>query len=246
MVVTIENRRERSPLFPYVGLEQSIEYSEQLFSKARRSVVRLSDAAMIWGHSPTSSSVLRIVAALTTFGLAEDSGSGDERKVQISELALRILEDDRVGAKEEGKREAAAKAHIIVDVHSKWGDERPSDPIALSALKFDFGFGSSAAKRFLRVYDNTVPFLKERIRRPDVEIKQTSSDHDRLEGQDLSNERESNQSFGTIRNSWFTAKLPDGPTASILTSREMTSRNLGSLIRLLEVLHQDMLEAEKN
>jgi len=245
-------KRDRSPLFPYVGLEQALDYAQQLYSKARRAEVRLSDAAVIWGFSPTSSSVLRVAAALTTFGLAIDKGAGDDRRIVVSDLTIRILEDERVGARENGMRDAAAKAAIIKRLYEDWGDERPADSVALSSLKFDYGFVDAAAKRFLRVYDNTVPFLKPL--NSEKEFTQPAPVSSRREirvsdsrigiGSVESGIRHTDEPHRFDQHDWFIAKLPNGPAVSIRVGDEMSAANIKSLIRLLETLREEMLDEE--
>lgn len=237
MELSLTTKRERSPQFPYVGLDQSIEFAHLLYSKAKRSLIRLEDAAIIWNYSPSSSSVLRVVAALTTFGLAEDISENGERRVRITDLAVKILEDDRDGAKESAKREAAAKAAIIVEVFASWGNERPDDAIAISALKFDFGFGDTAAKRFLKVYDNTVPFLK------DVEDLKRSKyiEEEHVEKIDPKQEENNVKPKGTV---WFQALLPNGPAVSISSSEPLSARNVNSLVKLLNIMKDELLEEE--
>jgi len=156
-------KRERSPSFPYVGLEKAVERTGRLFAKAKRHEVRLSDAASDWGLGPKSSATLQTAAALIGYGLIEDSGSGENRKVRVSELGWRILEDRRPGVKEKLLAEAALKPKLIAEYAEVWRDGRPDDAHCISDLKFDKGFNSEAAERFLRVFDETIRFTKSLI-----------------------------------------------------------------------------------
>src|SRR3546814_1569196 len=70
---------------------------------------RSSDLAKDWGISAKSSSTDRTVAAIQSFGLIEDSGSGENRKIKLSELGARILADARPGVRESLLAEAALK-----------------------------------------------------------------------------------------------------------------------------------------
>lgn len=154
------SKRDRSPNFPAIGLGRALERAEQLLTTARRYEVRLADAATAWGLGSKSSATLQTAAALIAYGLAEDSGSGEARKLKVSDLAWRILEDRRPGAREQGLVEAAMKPKLIAEFVARWLDHgRPADPIATSELKFDRGFTEEAAARFIRVYDETIQFL---------------------------------------------------------------------------------------
>jgi hypothetical protein len=102
--------------------------------------------------------LLQTVAALKAFGLIEDIGGGADRRIQVSDLAWRILSDARPGAKEQAIREAALKPRLIAEYAPHWVPERPSDAHCVSELHLDRGFTQEAAKLFLRVFDETVSF----------------------------------------------------------------------------------------
>jgi hypothetical protein len=156
-------KRDRSPKFPYISLPKAIERIEVLYTKAKRYDVRIADIAKDWDMSAKSSSTDRTVAAIQSFGLIEDSGSGENRKIKLSELGARILADTRPGVRDGLIAEAATKPPIIAEYSSKWAvDGRPDDAHALSQLQFEGGFTEEAAKIFLRVYDETMRFTPSR------------------------------------------------------------------------------------
>lgn len=161
-------KRERSPSFPYIGLPAAIDLTRKLYREARVSEVRISDAAQSWGLSPKSGSLHRYVAALGQFGLLETSSTADGRKVKVSQDGRRILEDEHPGTRESLMSKAALLPRIVRGLYlgeddmPHWGDDRPSDSIAENALRFDLNFGQEAARRFLPVYDATIPFVVDR------------------------------------------------------------------------------------
>ncbi len=155
-------KRDRSPKFPYIGLAKAIERIEVLHAKAKRYDVRVADIAKDWDMSAKSSSTDRTVAAIQSFGLIEDSGSGDNRKIKLSELGARILNDARPGVRETLLAEAAMKPQAIAEYAHKWEEGRPDEAHALSQLQFEGGFTSEAAKIFLRVFDETIRFTSAR------------------------------------------------------------------------------------
>lgn len=155
------NKRDRSPSFPYIGLERAVDRARQLYNRARRYEVRLADAATAWGTAPKSSATLQTAAALLAFGLAEDSGAGQNRKIKISDLGFRILEDQRPGARERGLAEAALKPKLIADYAETWKEGRHDDSFCISELKVERGFTAEAATRFLRVFDETIQFASQ-------------------------------------------------------------------------------------
>ena len=156
------SKRDRSPKFPYISLPKAVERIEVLYSKAKRYDARVSDIAKDWDLSAKSSSTDRNVAAIQSFGLIEDSGSGENRKIKLSELGARVLLDTRPGVREGLLAEAALKPPAIAEYASKWADGRPDEAHALSQLQFEGGFTADAAKTFLRVFDETIRFTSPR------------------------------------------------------------------------------------
>lgn len=155
-----QQKRERSPNFPYISLGKALDRLEVLFTKAKRHEVRVADIAGDWKLKATSGSTDRNVAALLAYGLIEDSGTGDSRKIKISENGWRILEDGRPGVREKMLADAALKPAIIQQYASLWSEGRPDDTHALSQLKFEGGFTSDGAAQFLRVFDETIRFTE--------------------------------------------------------------------------------------
>lgn len=153
-------KRDRSPQFPYIGLAKAVERIEKIFEKAKRHEVRVADIAGDWKLSPKSSSTDRNVAALLSYGLVEESGSGDARKIKVSDAGWRILDDGRPGVREKLLAEAALKPPIVAEYARLWGDGRPDDTHSLSQLKFEGGFTEEGAAQFLRVFDETIRFTK--------------------------------------------------------------------------------------
>jgi hypothetical protein len=151
-------KRDRSPSFPYLGLAKALERLTTLFDKAKRHEVRVADVAKDWGLTAKSSSLDRNVAALLAYGLIEDSGSGEARKIKISDAGLRILEDKRPGVREKLLADAALKPRIIAEYAQLWKDGRPDEAHTLSLLKFEGNFTDEGARMFLRVFDETIAF----------------------------------------------------------------------------------------
>jgi hypothetical protein len=108
------------------------------------------------GYAPKSSGLLQTVAALRAYGLIEDVGQREDRRIRLSDLAWRILHDTREGAWEEAVREAAIRPRLISEYAHKWLPNRPSDNDCISELHLDRGFSTEAARRFLKVFDAIV------------------------------------------------------------------------------------------
>lgn len=101
-------------------------------------------------------------AALKAYGLLEDIGRGQERRVQLTDLAWRILHDTRAGARESAVKEAALRPRLFNEYAANWLPERPSDKHCISELHLDRGFTLAAAEQFLRAFDETMAFANLR------------------------------------------------------------------------------------
>lgn len=156
-------RKERSPSYPFISLPKALERARAFSDAHKRSPTRLASAAETWGYAPTSSGLLQTASALKAFGLLEDLGKGAERKVQLTDLAQRILHDARPGAKEAAIKEAALRPRLFAEYADKWLPERPSDSHCLSELRLDRGFTEVASRMFLRSFDETVTYANLKI-----------------------------------------------------------------------------------
>lgn len=153
-------KKERSPSYPFISLKKAVERVEALYANHKSQAARLVAVAPTWGYGVKSSGLLQTVATLKQFGLIEDLGSGEDRKIQISDLGRRIIADTRPGAREKALKEAAASPKLIAEYLPQWLPERPTDAHCISELHLDRGFTSDAARTFLRIFDETVAFAE--------------------------------------------------------------------------------------
>jgi hypothetical protein len=155
---TDKARKERSPSFPFISLKKAVDRLKEMADAHKRNQARLVTVGTTWGYGAKSSGLLQTVAALKAFGLIDDIGGGSDRKIQVSDLGWRILQDARPGAKEAAIRESAQKPRLLAEYMQHWVPERPSDAHCLSELQLDRGFSEIAARLFLKVFDDTVSY----------------------------------------------------------------------------------------
>jgi len=167
-------KKERSPSYPFISLKKAVDRAQSLFDGHRKEPTRLSALADTWTYSPSSSGLQQTVAAMKQYGLLEEAGSGMDRKVQISDLARRILADLRPGVKEQAIKEAALRPKLLAEYFQRWLPVRPSDAHCVSELVFDRGFGEPAAKSFLKVFDETATFANLRHNDKEQDVEQGS------------------------------------------------------------------------
>lgn len=152
-------KKERSPSFPFVGLTKALDRARSIYEQAKKYEVRMVDIATAWDWGAKSSGTIQTAAALVSFGILDSAGSGDGRKFKLTPLALKALEDQRPGEKDNALETLALKPKLIAEYAEKWGHERPTDPICTSELRLDRGFTDDGAVAFLRVFDDSMRYV---------------------------------------------------------------------------------------
>jgi hypothetical protein len=170
--------RPRSPEFPFLPLGEAIEKTRLILAANQRHAARIGSLAVVLKTSRLSSAFLRTIGALKAFGLIDDAGSGDDRKISVSELGARLISDMRPGAREAAIQKAFETCSILNEFYGRWGNQRPSDPVCMSELTLDCKFGEDAAKKFIRVYDASVVFLESNVGAPQAEVSATVPDRE--------------------------------------------------------------------
>ena len=83
--------RVRSPAYPAFDLKTAIDKAQAIYKHEKRAAAPVSVVTKHCGLDIKSSGGLRLIAALKQFALAVEHGSGEDRKIQLSDLALDIL-----------------------------------------------------------------------------------------------------------------------------------------------------------
>jgi hypothetical protein len=153
-------REGRSPAFPFIDLKASLERAEQFRVVEGKHLVPVSSAIKAWSLGEKTSAGRRTVAALSHFGFFAEEGTGDARKVRLSETALNILLDKRPESVDRDRliQMAALSPPIHMELWEKWKGELPSDATVETYLVRDRGFSSQGALDFLAEYKATLAF----------------------------------------------------------------------------------------
>ncbi len=161
--------RFRSPPYPSVPLAKAIERAGALYSKALHHSVPIAVVAQAWNYGGKSSGLFGTIAALIHFGLLTDTGSGDKRRFQLTDSAIRIIRDPDPNS---GKRQAALRAAALnPSIHSelweKYGAAGVSGMVDVALKSYltldrtdDGGspFSDSAANELIQQYRATMTF----------------------------------------------------------------------------------------
>ena len=155
-----KQKRHRSPAYPGINFQAALERARSIYAVERRNAANVSVVAKHWKLSPKSSGALITFAALSAFGLVESSGNGDQRTLKLSELALRILLDERAESadRDAAIKKAALRPKIHQQIWKKWGASLPSDENFKHALVFDWKFNENSVNEFITQYKSTISF----------------------------------------------------------------------------------------
>lgn len=158
----------RSPSYPAIDLKTAIERARTFYQHEKRSAASVLVASQHWGYSFSSSGGKQALAALIAYGLMEDKGSGEQRQVQLTDLAFRILLDERSDSpdRDEALRRAALMPKIHTELFGRSPDELPSNPNLRHYLLIEKKFNENAVDDFIRQLRSTAEFAKIYSRTP--------------------------------------------------------------------------------
>jgi hypothetical protein len=149
----------RGPSYPYVGLEEAIGLSQKMYDYTKRAAAPVdSIITEAWKYSPTSSSGIKVLAALKAFGLVEDAAAASGKaSLKLTQRSIRILLDDQdTEERREEIRKAALSPKWYEYCWKTWGKEMPAS--MKSNLLIEHGFVDSTVESFLKDYRKTVAF----------------------------------------------------------------------------------------
>ncbi len=156
-------KKHRSPAYPAITLEDAIKRARTFHGYERRNAASFATAVGHWGFKIKSSGGLTTVAALKSFGLMRDvDGGAGGRTVQLTELSLRILLDDREPSpeRESAIKQAALSPKIHSELWTKWGPDLPSDSELRHQLIFTWKFNENSVADFIQEYRDTIKYAK--------------------------------------------------------------------------------------
>lgn len=172
-------RREgRSPGYPYFSVEKALERAQQLYAQETVHWAPLSSATGAWGYSPKSSGGRQSVATMKYYGLIEVKGEGDARQMRVSDIAKRILLDEREDDTEKRSliREVALSPSAHKSLFEEYRTGLPSDGTVLHFLIFTKGYNRDAARDLLQEYKQTASYIG--LYEPEKEVDKISDEAD--------------------------------------------------------------------
>ena len=152
--------KPRSPAYPSIALEEAIERAHQIYKHEQKNKAHVSTIFSHWGYTTKSGSARLALASLKYYDLINIEGSGDNRKVQLTDLALDILLDEREDSKErkEAIKKAALSPAINLELWDKYEGRLPSAKELEFSLKREKRFTERGVREFLPHFWNTLKY----------------------------------------------------------------------------------------
>ncbi|MFO0836453.1 MAG: hypothetical protein U0638_15915 [Phycisphaerales bacterium] len=154
--------RHRSPNYPSMNLERSLEKAALLAAKFKRHGVPTATALEAMEYKPDSSTGQQALASLSYFGLVEYEGSGNKRHVKVTDIAAKIIGDhsDRPRLLKEAAL-APAIHREVWDKYHKGDDGLAPDATIKQYLQWDregAKFNPEALDPFIEQFKQTIAF----------------------------------------------------------------------------------------
>jgi hypothetical protein len=151
-------QRDRSPAHPFISLKTAFDRVVAFDAKFGRHGSPYNKVGLAWGYKGDGSQAQQTTSALKYFGLVEYTGPTNERMVVLTEDARNYMRAQQASTKGEIARACALRPKVMQTYWSRWGADRPIDEICLDQLILKDSFTESAARTFLKVYDETIAF----------------------------------------------------------------------------------------
>lgn len=151
----------RGPAYPAINLQEALERASKFKdANATRLTLGMDAAYRVLGFKGPSGASRQIVASLNYYGLLDYIGKGNDRKVKLSDLALRIMLDKLPDSPERSRalREAALKPAIHARLAEELKLPPPSDVVLERFLVLDCEYSEAAAITIIGVYKDSLEF----------------------------------------------------------------------------------------
>ena len=152
--------RTRSPAYPYLDLRTALDKAATLWKAEGRHPAAVNVVMHHWGYKEESSTGYSCMAALKKYGLIELDGTGENKQIRLSSLALAILLDENPDSPDrlDALRTAAMGPRIHAELWERYGAALPSDQSLKRYLVLEKSFNEAAVDELLAEYKQTISF----------------------------------------------------------------------------------------
>jgi hypothetical protein len=154
-------RAGRGPAYPGISLQDAVDRASKFkLANAVRLTLNMEAAYRILGFKGASGASRQIIASLNYYGLLDYIGKGNDRKVKLSDLGLRILLDKMPDSPERiaALKEAALKPAIHARLAEELKLPPPADVVLERFLVLDCEYSESVAEIIIKVYRDTLEY----------------------------------------------------------------------------------------
>ena len=254
----VKNKRLRSPAYPAIDLPEALQKAEAIRIEEGKNPTNVDTALYHWGYKPKNGTGLVALSALIKFGLLEDEGSGDERRVKLTPLALKILLDNRPESPERlaAIRETALMPSIHAELWKKYQGVLPFDTTLSFYLRHDRSFQDEAAERCIKVLRSTLTYARlpesgiissqaEDKSEPDGELKMTQPQTIVTHMQEADEQQAQNTKLKVVDstkrvNRTVQIPLTGAPWALLQIPFPMTDDNWAEMQKFLELMKKPL------
>jgi hypothetical protein len=149
------NRRARSPAYPVISLRQALESARKVWDAQRKADAHIDSTLGAMGLAKHGAS-LRLIAALGHYGLIEETGSGESRRIRLSALAQDLLLLEEQDPRRKTSLEIAALYPAIhAALWERYGKVLPPDSSLKSFLIRDKGYNEEAVEKVISNYKDS-------------------------------------------------------------------------------------------
>jgi hypothetical protein len=151
-------RKKRSPSYPGIDLGLALQRARELWEHEHHYAANVETVLGHWGYGAKSGGGYAALAALKSFGLVVDEGSGDSRTASLTRLAQDIIttESEYERGRLTKKAALAPKAHA--DLWAKYQAQLPSDQTMVLFLIREQGFTPNGASELVSEWKRTMAF----------------------------------------------------------------------------------------
>jgi hypothetical protein len=147
-------QKGRSPRYPRISLDKAIGYVQKLYEGAHRTQLDADTAVRVMGFGNPSGASAIALGAVRQFGLVD----GLRNNVQVSDLAMQILEPSSMSERSAAFQQAAKSPEVYKRVLEKFSGILPnSDDAVRSYLIRELSFSKAGA-------DDCITAMRETLR----------------------------------------------------------------------------------
>lgn len=150
--------------FPFIALGKALERARALYqSDPGNKGMSIPMAFAAWDYSEKSSGGFQTVSALKQYGLVEDEGSNEDRRVKLTDEARNYFASEIAKDRETLSHDFALSPPSLRHLADQWNYSCPPDNVARTYLKTDLGMNEQSARSLLGIYKDNQKYISDKL-----------------------------------------------------------------------------------